>query len=286
MNGLLSFSQHASGRLVCLPGFRLVATILFFSLAIRAVASASAGTTTLVSIASDGTQTNSWSLEAALSADGRFVAFYSAANNLVPEDTNGHADVFVHDQLTGLTERVSMAADGTQANHASDSPRLSADGRYIAFTSLAGNLVAGDWNETGDIFVHDRQTGETERVSVAANGAQTDAGSDGASISADGRFVAFTSYAWNLVPNDTNEFEDVFVHDRQTGLTKIVSVASAGTLGNLSAGRASLSADGRFVAFESQASNLTQVATLKTKSKLSARTKSTTFNSKPSAVTA
>src|SRR5438132_985845 len=222
--------------------------------------SAGAQTTVRVSVASDGTEGNDVSLGSALSADGRFVAFDSAATDLVAGDTNGASDVFVHDRQTGTTERVSVASDGAQGNDSSSrgSPALSADGRFVAFDSDATNLVAGDTNGTTDVFVHDRQTGTTERVSVASGGGTQGNGKSGGffafpALSADGRFVAFQSDATNLVAGDTNGTTDVFVHDRQTGTTERVSVASAGSQGNGSSAGPVLSADGRFVAFHDTA---------------------------------
>src|SRR3989442_1497918 len=132
--------------------------------------SAGAQTTERVSVTSGGTEGNGASLGSALSADGRFVAFQSDATNLAPGDTNGATDVFVRDRQTGMTERVSVASDGTQANNASSYPALSADGRFVAFQSDATNLVAGDTNGATDVFVHDRQTCATEPVSDASRG--------------------------------------------------------------------------------------------------------------------
>jgi Tol biopolymer transport system component len=221
-----------------------------------------AGTTTRVSVASDGTQGNGssgWSAisgMSAISADGRYVAFSSAASNLVPGDTNGRHDVFVHDRQTGQTSRVSVASNGTQGNHDSGYPSISADGRYVAFHSEASNLVASDTNGAADIFVHDRQTGQTSRVSVASNGTQGNDSSWTPSISADGRYVALASYASNLVPGDTNGAADVFVHDRHMGQTSRISAAADGTQGNHGSGSPSISADGRYMAFASEASNL------------------------------
>src|SRR5216117_2839480 len=229
--------------------------------------SADAQTTERVSVASGGTEGNGASLSSALSADGRFVAFVSAATDLVAADTNGVSDVFVHDRQTGATERVSVASGGAQGNGSSGligfafPPALSADGRFVAFVSSATNLVAGDTNGATDVFVHDRQTGMTERVSVASDGTQANNVSSYPALSADGRFVAFESDATNLVAGDTNGATDVFVHDRQTGATERVSVASGGgTQGNRNSGGffafPALSADGRLVAFQSAATNL------------------------------
>ncbi|MCY2987972.1 MAG: S8 family serine peptidase, partial [Planctomycetota bacterium] len=212
-----------------------------------------------VSLGSDGSQGNSYSFFPSLNADGRFVAFTSYASNLVPGDTNGHADVFVYDRQNRTVERVNLAADGTQGNADSgynDSVTLSADGRLVAFDSDATNLVPGDTNGQSDIFVFDRQMRAIERESVAANGTQGNYASWSPSLSADGRFVAFDSAASNLVPGDTNGSYDVFVFDRQNLTTERVSVAANGVQGNGGSSSPSLSADGRFVAFDSAASNL------------------------------
>jgi len=214
------------------------------------------GTTERVSVSSGGDQGNSFSFGPALSADGRFVAFDSLSSNLVPGDTNRTGDVFVHDRRTGTTRRVSVSSDGDQGDDLSLSPKLSADGRFVAFTSSASNLVPGDTNDSNDVFVHDRRTGTTERVSVRTDGGQGDSFSSGPSLSADLRFVAFTSSATNLVPGDTNDRADVFVRDRQTGTTRRVSVRTGGGQGNGDSAFPALSADGRVVAFDSFATNL------------------------------
>jgi Tol biopolymer transport system component len=215
------------------------------------------GQTTRVSVASDGIQGNDGSGSPSISADGRYVVFASTADNLVPEDTNSVGDVFIHDRQTGQTSRVSVSSDGTQGNGVSYNPSISADGRYVAFASAANNLVPGDTNNMVDIFVHDRQTGQTSRVSVASDGTQGNIHSTGPiSLSAGGRYVAFGSGANNLVPDDTNGSVDIFVHDRQTGQTSRVSVASGGAQGNSFSDFPSISADGRYVAFQSNASNL------------------------------
>ena len=214
------------------------------------------GQTVRVSVASDGTQGNGNSLGVSISADGQYVAFESCADNLVPGDANGGYDVFVHDRLTGQTERVSVASDGTEGIGGSGHSSISADGRYVAFESDAYNLIYGDITNHCSVFVHDRSTGQTERVSESSDGTQGNKESYGPSISADGRFVAFESDASNLVLGDTNGYGDIFVHDRLTGQNEIVSVASGGTQSSYDSCWPSISADGRFVAFCSNASNL------------------------------
>jgi len=227
------------------------------------------GVTERVSVDSAGVQGNSGSgLFAAISGDGRFVAFDSHATNLVAGDTNGVGDVFVHDRQTGATQRASVDSAGNQGNGNSyDTTAISADGRFVGFKSQATNLLPGDTNDAEDIFVHDRDDDgdgvfdepgaiATERVSVDSAGNQGDAGSGGPAISADGRYVAFYSYATNLVLGDTNGGWDVFVHDRQTGVTQRVSVDSNGNQGNGSSTGTAISPDGRFVAFGSNATNL------------------------------
>ncbi len=211
---------------------------------------------TRVSIASTGTQANNVSLLPAISADARFIAFESAATNLVPDDTNGAEDIFLYDRTTRQTTRVSVATDGTQARASSHAPSISADGRYIAFSSDAGNLVANDINGHTDIFVHDRQARYTSRVSISSRGWAGNNVSTTATISQDGRYVAFRSEASNLVDSDTNRVSDVFVHDRQTKETTRVSVASDGAQGDLLSEAPAISGDGRYVAFLSRARNL------------------------------
>jgi Tol biopolymer transport system component len=215
-----------------------------------------AGTTERVSVDSSGGQADGHSRYVAISADGRFVAFGSDAGNLVPGDTNQDGDVFVHDRQTGATERVSVDSLGTQGNGESELPGISADGRFVAFDSGASNLVPGDTNGNADIFVHNRQTGTTERESVDGNGVEANGGSRRVDISSDGRFVVFYSTATNLVPNDTNNALDIFVHDRQTAATERVSVDGSGGQANGRSWDAKLSGDGRFVSFNSDATNL------------------------------
>ncbi len=218
------------------------------------------GTTTMVSVSSTGQQGNRRSRRASISGDGRFVAFRSDATNLVPGDTNGKTDIFLHDRQTHTTTRVSVASDGTQANDDTHAMSISADGQLVAFDSYASNLVSDDTNGTLDVFVHEPSTGETTRVNVADDGTQADAGWSQIalwnSLSATGRYVTFFSEATNLVPGDTNGFWDIFVRDRLTHTTTRVSVASDGSEANGISIRSSVSNDGRFVVFSSAASNL------------------------------
>jgi Tol biopolymer transport system component len=214
------------------------------------------GTTTLVSVSSGGAQANFDCTAPSISADGRYVAFVSRATNLVPGNTNGHENVYVHDMSSGTTARMSTDSNGTAGDGGSSAPSISSDGRWVAFHSFATNLVPGDTNGSMDVFVHDRVSGTTQLVSVDSSGTQGDHVSANARISSDGRFVAFSSNADNLVPGDTNGFEDVFVHDMLTGTTTRVSVDSSGAQGNLYSSVPSISADGRLVAFWSWDSNL------------------------------
>ena len=215
------------------------------------------GTTVRVSVDSNGNQAD-WNGDSAfpqISANGAYVAFGSRATNLVPNDTNACDDIFVHEIQTGLTERVSVDSNGTQANSISYLPCVSADGRYVAFQSYASNLFSGDTNAQDDVFVHDRQTGATSCVSVDFTAGQV-VGGGNPSISGDGRYVAFSSYGSTLVSGDTNGVADVFVRDLQLGTTIRVSVASAGTQATAYSGYPSMSANARFVAFWSSATDL------------------------------
>ena len=219
------------------------------------------GRTTRVSVSSRGRQANGASGSPTISSDGRYVAFLSEASNLVAGDTNLTTDVFVHDRWNGTTRRVSVSSAGRQANAFSEEPSLSTHGRYVAFTSGASNLVP-DTNHLADVFVRDRRTGKTTRVSVTsserqATGSPTHTGSNGPSISGDGRYVAFHSDASNLVPGDTNGVFDIFVRDRMAGKTRRVSIGTDGEQANAETlGPAIMSPDGRYVLFGSRASNL------------------------------
>ena len=218
-----------------------------------------AGTTERVTVSSNGTTANSDVDSLAISRDGRFVAFGSMASNLVPNDTNNVGDVFVRDRQSGLTERVSVSSSGGQAARASFAPCISADGRYVAFGSRAPNLVVGDTNAVDDVFIRDRQTAQTRRISLTSGGVQANGNSYACNFSADARFVVFVSNATNLVPGDTNAAADVFVRDLVANTTERVSLDSLGTQANQGVvpdRPVVISADGRFVAFASGSTNL------------------------------
>ncbi|MCW6007262.1 hypothetical protein K1W54_22350 [Micromonospora sp. CPCC 205371] len=206
------------------------------------------GTTSRISASSAGVPGDSSSYGQAMSPDGRYVSFTSDATNLVPGDTNGAYDGFVHDRRTGTTSRVTLTDGGTQADARSYAPAISADARFVAFVSDATELVPGDTNGMADIFLRDRRAGTT----VLVSGAHADAPSDAPVISADGRFVAFTSEA-ALVPGDTNGVADVFQRDLRTGTIQRVNVTTAGAQAEALTVSPTMSADGRYVAFTSEA---------------------------------
>ncbi len=212
---------------------------------------------TRVSVDSNPEQAGQISSEPVVSGDGRYVAFTSEASNLVVGDTNGVSDVFVRDRDTGMTTRISVASDGTQANSRSFTPAISGDGRYIAFASYASNLVPDDTNGVADIFVYDQESASVTRVSVGSTGAQVFASSFAPDISGDGRYVSFESSADYMVPEDTDGLRDVFVRDLQLGSTEQVSVSTAGVSANAAVQQSQISTDGRFVVFQTAANNLT-----------------------------
>lgn len=205
---------------------------------------------------------SSGSFEPDVTPNGRWVVFTSNALNLVPGDHNLAFDVFLRDRQTGQTQRISVTSSGAEANGDSTDPVISADGRYIAFASDATNLVSGDTNGAGDIFVRDRVTGKTTRVSTSSQGVQGDGESKTPAISANGRDVAFTTQATTFGGQNPNQ--SVYVHDVKSGQTEIVSVASGAAAvqadyvnGNGAfTGPHSLSADGRYVTFRATQSTL------------------------------
>lgn len=209
-----------------------------------------------ISDASTTRQANADSRYPSISADGRRVAFQSRASNLVPFDTNGVEDVFVKDLQTGAMTRVSVAQDGRQGNRGSDAGLVSADGRFVAFTSLATNLVAGDTNRATDVFLRSLETGFLECVSQTGAGRLGNADSDIGAVSGDARFVLFSSYADNFGPVDTNRLADVYLLDRGAGTIELVSRNTNGVAANGASRPISMSDDGHWVTFQSLATDL------------------------------
>lgn len=237
--------------------------LLTAGLILAATSPASAQSTTRASVSGTGAQVEGHSEAADLSATGRFVAFYSRAKLLVPDDANNFDDVFVRDLALGTIERVSVSSAGVPGNQHSDFPSISADGRYVAFRSAAYNFDPRDPDFTHDIYVRDRQLGTTTLVSVDSAGVATSFGASMyPSISADGRRVAFESLSKDLVDSDTNGVSDVFLHDLDTGATSRVSLMNVDppppnkNQATAASYSASISGDGRYVSFGSDAGNL------------------------------
>ena len=189
-----------------------------------------------------------------ISADGRYVGFYSTASNLVSGDTNSYYDVFIRDTQAGTTSRVSVDSSGNQVTGSSTHLSISGDGRFVAFQSEAPGLVPADTNYAPDIFVRDTQASTTTRISVSPAGAQAVGSSQFPAISADGRYVTYSSSASNLVTADTNGFEDVFVYGATTGSSVLGDQLGEPGLAERRSGRVSagvgrphrLARDGRF----------------------------------------
>jgi Tol biopolymer transport system component len=219
-----------------------------------------AGTTEVVNLNSLGELSNSHPHgRASLSAEGRFVTFASEATNLVADDTNGYEDAFLRDRLAQTTERVSVSTSNEQGNGRSSGALVNGDGGFVAFDSGADNLVPGDTNDHCDVFVRDRVSGTTERVSLSTTGSQANDRCFAEAISREGRFVLMHSSATNLVPQDTNGLSDCFIRDRLLGITERFTVSSTGEQHDDPLGvclDTAVSADGRFVVFDSRATNL------------------------------
>lgn len=202
-----------------------------------------------ISVSNTGELANAHSDSAAASSDGEWIAFSSFANNIVPNDTDNFADVFLYNRTTRSVESISIAANGVQGNNDSEEPRISSDGRFVAFVSDASNLVANDRNGLGDAFLYDRVTRSIQRVNVSNSGAESNGFTFPPAISGDGRYVAFQSLASNLAVSDTNRNSDLFVYDRTTKTTERLSISfPAGSRTNVSP---SLSEDGQYVVFDS-----------------------------------
>lgn len=214
-----------------------------------------AGTTVRVSVAMGNGDTNGSSFVRNGSPDGRFIVFYSTADNIVPNDTNGVRDIFIRDMQNGTIERCSIRTDGGQTNDISEAPDVSADGRYVAFASLASNLVPNDLNGVWDVFLRDRVLGTTVRISERTDGVEGNGYSRHPSISDDGRWITFHSLATNFLRGDTNNWRDTLLHDMVTGETTYVSAGPDG-IGDKPSLDAFISGNGQWIVFDSVASNL------------------------------
>jgi WD40 repeat protein len=219
------------------------------------------GKTRLVTVSSTGVRSNNasedYSNGSPISADGRFIVFSSSADTLVPTDGNGQTDVFIRDLRNHTTKRISVTSSEQEALHGdSVDPAISANGRFVVFSSTADNLVPNDLNGFHDVFIRDRKTGVTKRVSVNSAEEESHGGGGEASVSADGRYVLFGAISDNLAPGAVDGDEDAYVRDRRQGTTRRVSVSTRGRQANNSVGYMSISNSGRFVVFESNATNL------------------------------
>ncbi len=224
-------------------------------------------TTTLVSESPAGAAGNASSFGAAISANGRFVAFTSDATDLTTQAASGARDVYVRDLQTGKTRIASLKVDGTAAGGGANSPAISPNGRFVAFESFASDIVPGDTNDNFDVFLRDRKLAQTTMVSVDSSGVEgVDGGSFQPAISDDGHLIAFASDATNLVADDTNGRQDVFVHNTSDGTTIRASVGAGGVQGDSQSNGPGIrggttfgpdiSGDGRYVVFDSISTNL------------------------------
>lgn len=239
----------------------LLAATTAFAASSVAPSDAAPGTTARASVTSSGTQANNATPATSvpdttspeMSLDGRWIAFSSDATNLVSGDTNGVADIFLRDIATGVTTRVSVTSTKAQANGASYSPSLSVDGRWLAFASLATNLVSGDTNGVADIFLRDLKSGTTKRLSVSTVGTQADGPSNSPFVSLFGEYVTFESEAANLAAGDTNDTSDAFIRDVKAKKTaRIAPPAIAEDLPlqeTIWTSHARISYEGRYVAY-------------------------------------
>lgn len=212
-----------------------------------------------ISTTASGSEANATSLEPSISSNGKFVAFASDASNLVSSDTNNKVDIFLKEIKTNKVIRVSVASDGVEANNGSSNPAVSRDGRYITFSSEASNLVDNDTNNTADIFVYDTKLHNIQRITKAHDQSELNGWSSSPEISANGRFITYFSLATNAVPGDDQDYADIFLFDTKYHTTTLISTSLNKGLANGNSGLSGgpdVSDDGRFVVFESNASNL------------------------------
>jgi Tol biopolymer transport system component len=229
-----------------------------------------AGGVERLSVGPNGVQADAASYEPTVSGDGRVVAFSSGASNLTPGVSGINTiNVYRRDVIAGTNTLISANGAGTGVG--GSKPALSEDGQRLAFYSFASNITAGDGNGLWDIFVYDHSNGTRTRVSLTNGGGERNQGTESASrvvapaISGDGRYVAYSTTASNMVAGDTNGMQDVFVVDTQTGAVVRASVSSAGVQGNADSPvgqgeRVALSYDGTWVAFSTNATTLGSLA--------------------------
>ncbi|NYB51955.1 MAG: PD40 domain-containing protein [Methanobacteriaceae archaeon] len=236
----------------------LLMLVLFLVLVTCGTIVAADNTTERISVSSDGSQSNAASSNPSISADGRYIAFTSYADNLVPGDTNGFSDIFIRDNVLNTTIRASVSNTGEEGNGDSNEPAISVDGRYVTFTSNANNLVPGDTNGVSDIFLRDILLGINKRISITNTGKESNGDSNEPAISADGRFIAFSSYATNLVPSDNNGKCDIFLYDNDSGQITRLTVSNTGNEANGNSEKPTINGDGSLIAFISSANNLVE----------------------------
>jgi Tol biopolymer transport system component len=218
-------------------------------------------TTTLLSQAPGGTIANDGSLAPTISCDGAYVAFTSSASNLVSNDVNGAADVFLVDRVGGRTIDITFNGNATPNAANSRFPQLSCDGSTLLFYSAASNLVSNDTNGSIDIFTYDIYSGAMDRVNVSSSGTQStrDANADYSSgaLSYDGRYVVFSSYDASLASGDTNgATSDILIRDRRNGTTDILSKRTASTATTSTSFLPSISSSGKYAAYASDDTGL------------------------------
>jgi len=231
-------------------------SVLAFGLYSPATISATVpGVNAGISVNTSGGTPNNYSMKPSTSQDGRYIAYVSAATDVVSGDTNGQADIFLRDRLNGTTALVSVSSSGAQGNGASSRPQVSADGRYIVFDSVATNLVNSDTNARSDVFIRDRVLNTTELVSKSASGVLSNDWSGEPDVTADGKHVVFNSYATNLVASPTPSFGGIYVKNLNNGTVTMLTQL-AGAAANKTSATPSISCEGRFVAFASTANNL------------------------------
>ncbi|MFI9363309.1 TolB family protein [Kitasatospora sp. NPDC053057] len=249
-----------SRRRLARTGCVLVAALAVGAVVPAAEARPPKGDTARVSEGTKGEQLNGYSYALGLSADGRSALFSSTATNLLPVDgTPNASEVYVRDLRNGHIERASVADDGSPLNAATSDASISADGRYVAFSTTATNVVPGQAKHAGDVYVRDRWTGHTELItggSLTTGDDETIRSADSPTLSRDGRYVAYASNRTDLAPGVRRGKENVFVTDRWTHTTRLITTGFDGTTADNNSFRPTISADGATVGFTSRAGNL------------------------------